>query len=123
MSAVERGGTLVRPAGLPILTDAERWPLLVMGFGDSPRMREGKTTPDGEVTYGSGCTPLLTAPDGSLRAQKAASVHVVKPASLYEMGRRYVARGRIWVMPYTPSGASRGTLSITVEELVPAEDA
>lgn len=103
----------------PVKTTSELWPLEVMGMGQEPRMREGKATPEGEPTYGTGAVLLTVAKDGSTRPEKTASVHVIKPAAIYGLGDRFIARGRIYVQPYTPDGG-RLTYSITVEELIPA---
>lgn len=103
---------------LPVRTTADLWPVTVIGMGESPRVREGKTTPDGELTYGSGCILRVQRKDGEIKADKSASVHVTKPASVYELGVEYVARGQVFVQPYESNG--RMALSITVEELLPA---
>ncbi|MGH3484712.1 MAG: hypothetical protein ACRDPQ_15940, partial [Nocardioidaceae bacterium] len=58
--------------------------------------------------------------DGTLRADKSASVHVTKPAGHYELGAIYKATGRVYVQPYESNG--RMALSITVEQLVPDTD-
>jgi len=92
------------------------WPVTVIGMGESPKERE-KASPDGEVTYASGCILRVQRKDGSLRADKSASVHVTKPAGLYELGEIYRATGRVYVQPYESNG--RMALSITVEQLVP----
>ncbi|HYJ68954.1 MAG TPA: hypothetical protein VEX15_14995 [Nocardioidaceae bacterium] len=103
---------------LPVATTAELWPVTVIGMGESPKERE-KASPDGEVTYASGCILRVQRKDGSLRADKSASVHVTKPAGLYELGVIYKATGRVFVQPYESNG--RMALSITVEQLVPAD--
>ena len=103
---------------LPIATTAELWPVKVIGMGEAPTQRE-KTTPEGEVTYASGCVLRMERGDGTLKADKAASVNVINPASVYELGRVYVAKGRVYVQPWESNG--RVTLSITVEQLVPEE--
>src|SRR5262245_617933 len=103
---------------LPVATTAELWPVTVIGMGEGPKERE-KASPDGEVTYASGCILRVQRKDGSLRADKSASVHVTKPASLYELGTIYKATGRVYVQPYESNG--RMALSITVEQLVPAD--
>ena len=104
---------------MPIATTAELWRVVVAGLGETPRPRE-KCAPDGRGTFTTGTVVLMTGPDGTTRAQKTASVHVVEadPAG-YQLGMRYEAAGRVWVQPYTPDGG-RSTLSITVERLVPA---
>jgi len=103
---------------LPIITDGTTWPLVVVGLADTPRLREGKLTPDGRQTYASGCILRVVRAGGEVRSDKSASVHVVDPAAVYELGQTYVGEGQIWVQPYTPDGG-RSTLSITVERLVP----
>jgi len=103
---------------LPVRTTAEFWPVTVIGMGEAPKERE-KASPDGEVTYASGCILRVQRNDGSLRADKSASVHVTKPAGLYELGVIYRAAGRVYVQPYENNG--RVALSITVEQLVPAD--
>ena len=103
---------------LPVATTAEMWPVTVIGMGESPKERD-KASPDGEVTYASGCILRVQRKDGSLRADKSASVHVTKPAGLYELGVIYQATGRVYVQPYESNG--RMALSITVEQLVPAD--
>ncbi|WP_168202619.1 hypothetical protein [Georgenia wutianyii] len=90
--------------------------MLTIGLGETPRLREGKLTPDGRPTYASG-TILMTLRGGEVKADKTASVHVVEPAEAgYELGQKYAAQGRVWVMPYENN--SRVALSITVERLV-----
>lgn len=106
---------------LPVLTDSDSWPVTVMGLGESPRPREGKVTSEGEPTYTTGAVLMLTDRDGRPKAQKTASVNVVKPASIYEAGVAYRAQGRVWVMPYVPNGQTRVALSVTVEQLVPVQ--
>lgn len=114
-----------RTITLPILTSAETTPLLVVGMGGSPRLREGKVTPTGEVTYASNCVPLIER-DGELLPQKNWSVHVLKPAATYELGTVYTAFGRLWVQPWAQASIGRNgapdarvMLSVTVEELRP----
>jgi hypothetical protein len=104
---------------LPVATTAELWPVTVIGMGESPKERE-KASPDGEVTYSSGCILRVQRKDGTLRADKSASVHVTKPAGHYELGAIYKATGRVYVQPYESNG--RMALSITVEQLVPDSD-
>ena len=103
---------------LPVRTTAEVWPVTVIGMGESPKERD-KASPDGEVTYASGCILRVQRKDGSLKADKSASVHVTKPAGLYELGVIYRASGRVYVQPYENN--DRVALSITVEQLVPAD--
>jgi hypothetical protein len=103
---------------LPIATTAELWPVTVIGMGESPSQRE-KASPEGEVTYSSGCVLRMQRKDGQLKADKAASVNVINPASTYELGRIYVAKGRVYVQPWESN--TRITLSVTVEQLVPAD--
>lgn len=112
MSAQETGGKM------PIATTADLWPVVVAGLGETPRPRE-KAAPDGRGTFTTGTVALMTGPDGTIRAQKSASVHVIEadPAG-YNLGVTYQANGKVWVQPYTPDGG-RSTLSITVERLVP----
>ena len=103
---------------LPIATTAELWPVTVIGMGESPKERE-KASPEGEVTYSSGCVLRMQRKDGLLKADKAASVNVINPASTYELGRIYKAKGRVYVQPWESN--TRITLSVTVEQLVPAD--
>lgn len=102
----------------PVLTDARLFPVVVVGMGEAPRPRE-KASPEGEITYSSGCVLMTLTKDGEARANKSASVHVINAAAVYELGRKYVAKGRVYVQPYESN--SRVTYSITVEELVPAD--
>lgn len=103
---------------MPIATNADLWPVIVAGLGETPRPRE-KLAPDGRGTFTTGTVALMTGPDGTTRAQKSASVHVIEAAADgYGLGVTYVAQGAVWVQPYTPDGG-RSTLSITVERLVP----
>lgn len=105
------GGTI-----FPVATTADLWPVIVAGLGGTPKPREGKFTPDGRPTYASQ-TILLVERDGVVNPRRGASVHVVEPASTYEMGVKYAAQGRVWVTPYESN--SRVEQSITVERLVP----
>lgn len=100
----------------PVATTSDLWPVHVVGMGESPRQRE-KAAVTGEPTYSSGCVLIGADKDGNDRAQKTASIHVIKPASVYALGERFVSKGRVYVMPYESNG--RVALSITVEELVP----
>lgn len=103
----------------PIRTTADLFPVEVVGMGGAPKLREGsKPTLDGEPTYASQCI-LLIDREGEATPQKSASVHVIKPAATYELGRKYAARGRVFVQPYESN--SRVAYSITCEELVPVE--
>jgi hypothetical protein len=103
---------------LPVATTAEMWPVTVIGMGESPAERD-KASPEGEVTYSSGCVLRMQRKDGKLKADKAASVNVINPASTYELGTIYKAVGRVYVQPWESN--SRITLSVTVEQLVPAD--
>jgi hypothetical protein len=103
---------------LPIATTAELWPVTVIGMGETPTERD-KASPEGEVTYASGCVLRMERKDGKLKADKAASVNVINPASTYELGTVYKAKGRVYVQPWESN--SRITLSVTVEQLVPAD--
>lgn len=107
------------PAGtsFPVMTDASLFPVVVVGMGEAPRPRE-KASPEGEVTYSSGCVLMTLTKDGEARANKSASVHVINPAATYELGRKYLAKGRVYVQPYESN--ARVTYSITCEQLVPA---
>lgn len=104
---------------LPVKTHSDEWPVEVIGMGETPRERQDKATPAGEVTYSSGCILRKRQKDGSLRTDKSASIHVINPAAIYELGVVYRAKGRIYVMPYESNG--RLALSITVEGLEPAD--
>lgn len=106
---------------LPVHTHSDLWPVEVIGMGENPRERKDKATPAGELTYSSGCILRRRQKDGSLRTDKSASIHVINPAAIYELGAVYKAQGRVYVMPYESTG--RLALSITVEGLVPADTA
>lgn len=101
---------------LPVETTADRWPVVVGGMGAPVKPRE-KAAPTGEQTHSSGCILMVQRKDGSVQPDKTASVHVLKPASVYEFGTFYEARGKVWVQPYESN--ERMALSITVEQLVP----
>lgn len=103
--------------GLPVHTTSEMWPVFVAGLGVAPKSRD-KAAPTGEPTFSSQTILMSREKDGKDRPDKTASVHVIKPAATYELGQKYVSKGRVYVQPYTPDGG-RQTLSITVEELVP----
>jgi len=103
---------------LPIATTADLWPVTVIGMGESPAQRE-KASPEGEVTYSSGCVLRMQRKDGQSKADKAASVNVINPATTYELGRIYMGNGRVYVQPWESN--TRITLSVTVEQLVPAD--
>ena len=106
---------------MPVLTDASMWQMVCVGMDSEPQPREGKTTPEGEPTYSSGCILLMRRKDGSVKPDKSASVNVIQPAAMYEMGERYVAQGRVYVQPYESN--NRVAYSITVERLVPLASA
>ncbi|QDP94971.1 hypothetical protein FOE78_02715 [Microlunatus elymi] len=103
---------------LPVHTHSDLWQVEVIGLGETPRERE-KASPEGEVTYSTGCILRMRRKDGTIAADKAASVNVIKQAAIYELGVIYKAQGRIYVQPWESNG--RMTLSITVEGLVPAD--
>ena len=103
---------------LPIATTAELWPVMVIGMGESPSQQE-KASPENEVTYSSGCVLRMQRKDGQLKADKSASVNVINPATTYELGTIYKAQGRVYVQPWESNG--RMTLSVLVEQLVPAD--
>lgn len=109
--------TTTTNTALPVHTTSEMWPVRVVGMGVAPKSRE-KAAPSGEPTFSSQTILMGRDRDGADKPDKAASVHVIKPAATYELGGRYVSRGRVYVQPYTPDGG-RMTLSIIVEELVP----
>jgi hypothetical protein len=109
---------------MPVETHSDAFAVMVVGMGDSPKARNDangkpKFAPNGEMTYGSGCIVRMLTKDGTIRNDKSASVHVTKPASIYELGQIYQAEGRVWVQPYESNG--RVALSITVEALVPVK--
>jgi hypothetical protein len=109
---------------MPVETHSDLASFYVVGMGDSPKGRNDangkpKFAPNGEMTYGSGCIVRMVTKDGTIRNDKSASVHVTKPATIYELGQIYQAQGRIWVQPYESNG--RVALSITVEALVPVK--
>lgn len=113
MSAVE--GT-----ALPVATHSDLWQMECIGLGETPRLRQGKATPLGEVIYTSGCILRIRRKDGSVSADKSASVSVIEPAAMYELGVIYRAEGRVYVQPWMTDGSmARSQLSITVEKLVP----
>src|SRR5699024_10630777 len=103
-----------------VVTESSLWPVYVIGMGAEPTVRE-KRAPTGEPTYASQTVLMSAGPDGGDKPNKSASVHVLQPASRYDLGTKYVSRGRVFVQPYTPDGG-RMTLSITVDELVPADE-
>ena len=109
---------------LPVRTHSDLTKIVVVGMGDAPKQRTDQKTnlpkvnPNGEITYGSGCILRVLAKDGTVRNDKSASIHVTEPASVYELGQVYEARGDIFVQPYESNG--RVALSITVQALVPA---
>lgn len=105
--------------GTPVATTSELWPVFVTGMGEAPKPRE-KAAPTGEVTYSSGTILRRRSAEGALKVDKSASIHVLKPAAIYELGQVYEAKGRVYVMPYEAN--SRVALSITVEELVPVRE-
>lgn len=109
---------------MPVETHADVFPVYAVGMGDAPKARNGedgrpKFAPSGDATYGTGCIARLLTKNGTVRNDKTASIHVTKPASVYELGEVYMAQGRVWVQPYESGG--RVALSITVEQLVPAK--
>lgn len=112
--------TMSENSRLPVVTESSLWPVYVVGLGAEPRPRE-KKSPTGELTYSSQTILMGGGADGSDKPDKGASVHVMQPSSRYELGQRYVSKGRVFVQPYTPDGG-RMTLSITVDELVPADE-
>lgn len=101
---------------LPVETTADRWVVVVGGMGAPVKPRD-KAAPTGEQTHSSGCILMVQRKDGSVQPDKTASVHVLKPATVYEFGTFYEARGKVWVQPYESN--ERMALSITVEQLVP----
>lgn len=109
---------------LPVRTNSDLFEVYVVGMGDAPKQRTDsktnlpKVSPDGEITYSSGCILRVLAKDGTVRNEKTASIHVTEPASIYELGQVYKADGTIFVQPYESNG--RVALSITVQALVPA---
>jgi hypothetical protein len=103
---------------MPVHTHSDLWQVEVIGLGETPRERE-KASPEGEVTYSTGCILRMRRKDGTVAADKAASVNVINKAAIYELGVTYRAQGRIYVQPWESNG--RMTLSITVEGLVPAD--
>jgi hypothetical protein len=104
---------------LPVCTHSDLWRVEVIGLGETPRPRKDKYTPAGEPMYSSGCILRRQRKDGNLQAEKSAGVYVINPAAIYELGVIYEARGRIYVMPWDSNGQT--VLSITVEQLIPAE--
>lgn len=104
---------------LPVVTNGDAWPVIVVGMGDSMRPRE-KAAPDGRLTFTSGGILRVGGKDGTIRSDKSASVHVIEqPAGgVLELGTLYRAQGKVWVQPYESN--SRVALSITVERLVVA---
>lgn len=111
----------------PIATNANAFPVIALGMGDQAKQRTDgngrpKAAPTGEVTYSTGCVLRVATKDGGVRNDKIASIAVINPASVYELGEIYVAQGDVFVQPYqSGEGASaRLAYSITVERLVPA---
>lgn len=110
----------VEGTALPVATHSQNWQLECIGLGETPRLRQGKATPEGEVIYSSGCILRVRRKDGTVAADKSAGINVIEPAAAYELGVIYRAEGRIYVQPWTTDGSmARSQLSITVERLVP----
>lgn len=109
----------------PVCTDSQQWTVEGVGMGMAPKLREGKAAPTGEATYASGCILRVSRKDGELAVDKSASLHVLEPAAVYELGVLYRAEGRVYVQPFmTGSGdSSRIAYSITCQRLVPAQAA
>jgi len=105
----------------PIETDSLMWPVSVLGFGEAPRKRD-KTAPDGRPTYSTGTILRVQSKDGSIRADKTASVNVIEPLEAYEIGVEYISAGTVFVQPYQ-NDARRLVYYITVEKLVPRTSA
>lgn len=105
---------------LPVSTTSDLWQVQAVGLGETPRLRQGKATPLGEVIYTSGCILQVRRKDGTISADKSASISVIEPAASYELGVIYRAEGRVYVQPWMTDGSmARSQLSITVERLVP----
>lgn len=116
-------------AGMPAVTNSELWPLRVVATGERAKARmkgerngpqEIALSPDGRPTFSTGCLPRLwNASKGEFQTQRDYRVHVINATSedVFEPGE-YLADGLIWIMPYTPDGSRRYSLSITVEGLV-----
>jgi|GEM_PF-2902237 len=107
----------------PVCTTSKDWHIEVVGMGEAPRIREGKAAPSGEATYASGCILRVARKDGVIKADKTASIHVIQPAAIYELGVLYEAAGRVYVQPYLTGGGDSARLaySITCERLVPVQ--
>lgn len=105
---------------LPVETHSDLWQMECIGLGETPRLRQGKAAPTGELVYSSGCILRTRRKDGSVTADKSAGINVIEPAASYELGVIYRAEGRIYVQPWMTDGSmARSQLSITVERLVP----
>lgn len=110
----------VEGTALPLATTSDLWQVEAIGLGETPRLRQGKATPLGEVIYTTGCILRSRRKDGSVTADKSASISVIEPAAIYEIGTVFRAEGRIYVQPWMTDGSmARSQLSITVERLVP----
>ena len=112
-------GSISNGTALPVQTHSDLWQVEAVGLGETPRLRE-KAAPTGEVTYSTGCILRMRRKDGSVAADKSASVNVINQAAIYELGVIYRAQGRIFVQPWESNG--RMTLSVTVEGLVPDDE-
>lgn len=108
---------MAKATRFPVATTAEAFPVLVLGIDDTVRERD-KLAPDGSKTYASGCLLKVERADGSVATDKSASIHVLKPCAEGRYDGLYIARGRVWVQPWTSDGG-RLAYSITVDELVP----
>jgi len=100
----------------PYETDSRLCPVFAVGLGDVPRQRD-KAAPTGEVTFSTGTVLRVESRDGTVRNDKTASVNVLEPAPVYELGTLYRSEGRVYLQPYESNG--RVALSVTCQRLVP----
>ncbi|MFA7265452.1 MAG: hypothetical protein WC054_03985 [Candidatus Nanopelagicales bacterium] len=106
-----------------IATTATEWPVIVAGLGDSGRLREGKTAPDGSgrPTYSTGTILLQEGREpGEIRPVKSASINCLE-SGLFELGGKFRAEGKIWIVAYSDANG-RSALSITAERLRPISE-
>lgn len=107
---------------MPISTNAELFPVFVLGLGDSPKPSQSKS-PLGTVKYTTGCLLKVRKADGTIGTDRTASISVINPVQgVYEEAQYYMAKGRVWVQPWLAQGGYKSNLSITCEELVPFSD-
>jgi len=104
----------------PITTAAQVFPVFATGMGELPRERD-KRSVKGEPTFSTGTILRVQSKDGTVRADKTASVNVIQAdQNGYGLGVVYRAEGRVYVQPYENNG--RLAYSILTERLVPVTE-